>query len=42
MKPILDDEEAIAAGLDPVEDEALDITRKTRKALAKAQTPKYV
>tara|TARA_R110000744_G_scaffold174750_3_gene293507 strand:+ start:693 stop:1385 length:693 start_codon:yes stop_codon:yes gene_type:complete len=42
MKPILDDEEAIAAGLDPVEDEALDITRKTRKALAKAPTPKYV
>ena len=42
MRPILDDEEAIAAGLDPVEDEALDITRKTRKALAKAPTPKYV
>ena len=42
MKPILDDEEAVAAGLDPIEDEALDITRKTRKALAKAPTPKYV
>jgi DNA polymerase III epsilon subunit-like protein len=42
MRPILDDEKAIAAGLDPVEEEALEITRKTRGALAKAPLPKTV
>ena len=31
IKPILDDEVAIAAGVDPVEDEALKVTGKTRK-----------
>ena len=40
MRPILNDDKAIAAGFDPVEDEALDITRKTRAALAKAPLPK--
>lgn len=34
--PILDDEKAIAMGLDPVQDKALEITRKTRAALATA------
>ena len=33
MRPILDDEKAIAAGFDPLEDEALEITRKTRAKL---------
>ena len=42
IRPILDDDKAIELGLDPVEDEALAITRKTRKALAKAATPKFV
>lgn len=40
MRPILDDEKAIEKGFDPVEDEALDITRKTRAALAKLHLPK--
>lgn len=34
--PILDDEKAIAAGLDPVEDGALKITGKTRENLSQA------
>lgn len=42
IKPILDDEKAIALGLDPVEDEALKITRKTRESLAKAPELKTV
>ena len=42
MRPILDDEKAVAAGLDPVEDEALEITHKTRAKLARAPLPKTV
>jgi DNA polymerase III epsilon subunit-like protein len=42
IRPIIDDEKAIKAGLDPLEDEALRITGKTRKALAKAPLPKTV
>jgi len=42
MRPILDDNKAIEAGLDPVEDEALRITHKTRAELAKAPLPKGV
>jgi DNA polymerase III epsilon subunit-like protein len=42
IKPIIDDEKAIAAGLDPLEEEALKITRKTREELAKAPLPKAV
>ena len=42
IRPILDDEKATAAGLDPLEDEALAITRKTREKLAKAPLPKTV
>lgn len=34
--PIFDDEKAIAAGYDPVEEEALKITKKTREQLEKA------
>ena len=42
IKPILNDEKAIAAGLDPIEDEALRITGKTRTQLHKAPTIKSV
>lgn len=42
MRPILDDKKAAKAGLDPVEDEALKITHKTREGLAKAPLPKGV
>jgi DNA polymerase III epsilon subunit-like protein len=42
IQPILDDEQALAAGLDPVEDEALKITGKTREALQNAPTVKSV
>jgi len=42
IRPILNDEKAIAEGLDPIEDEALAITRKERKTLAKAPLPKTV
>ena len=36
MKPILDDDEAIELGLEPLQDKALDINHKTREELAKA------
>lgn len=42
IKPILDDDEAIAAGFDPIEEGALKVTGKTREALAKAPTLKSV
>ena len=42
MRPILDDNKAIEAGVDKVEDEALNITHKTREGLAKAPLPKGV
>jgi DNA polymerase III epsilon subunit-like protein len=42
IKPILNDEEALAAGLDPIEDEALKITGKNREALAEAPALKSV
>jgi DNA polymerase III epsilon subunit-like protein len=42
IKPILNDEEAIAAGLDPLQDEALKITGKTREALENAPCLKSV
>jgi DNA polymerase III epsilon subunit-like protein len=42
MRPILDDEKAIEAGVDPLEDEALRITGKNREDLAKAPLPKTV
>lgn len=40
--PIFDDEQAIALGLDPLEDEALKITGKDRDKLAKAPSVKAV
>lgn len=42
IKPILDDEKAIAAGLDPIQDEALRITGKTREKLELAPSLKSV
>lgn len=42
IKPILDDDEAIAAGVDPIEDGALKVTNKTREGLAKAPSLKSV
>jgi DNA polymerase III epsilon subunit-like protein len=42
MRPIIDDDKAIAAGVDPLEDEALKVTGQTREALAKAPLPKGV
>lgn len=42
IQPILDDEKAIQAGFDPIEDDALKITRKTREALEKAPSLKSV
>lgn len=40
--PILDDDQAIAAGVDPIEDGALKVTGKTREALAEAPSLKSV
>jgi hypothetical protein len=42
IRPLLDDEEAIAAGLDPIEDGALKVTGKTREKLAEAPLLKSV
>jgi DNA polymerase III epsilon subunit-like protein len=42
IKPILDDEKAIAAGVDPLHDEALKVTGKTREALEQAPSLKSV
>ena len=40
--PILDDDQAIAAGVDPIEDGALKVTGKTREKLAEAPSLKSV
>lgn len=42
IQPILDDEKATSLGLDPVEDEALKITKKTREQLEQAPSLKSV
>lgn len=42
IKPIFDEEEAISCGFDPIEDEALKITRKTREQLENAPSLKSV
>lgn len=42
IKPIFDDEEARSVGLDPIEDEALKITKKTREQLTNAPSLKSV
>ena len=40
IKPILDDDKAIAAGVDPIEDGALKVTGKNRKDLKKSSRAK--
>ena len=42
IKAILDDDKAIAEGLDPIEDGALKVTGKTRSGIAKAPALKSV
>lgn len=42
IQPIFDDEKAISLGLDPIQDEALKITKKTREQLEKAPSLKSV
>ncbi len=42
MRPIIDDDEAIAAGVDPIEEGALKVTGQTRSKLARAPLPKGV
>ena len=42
IRPILSDDAALAAGLDPIEDGALKVTGKNREDLAKAPTLKSV
>ena len=42
MRPIIDDDKALAAGVDPLEEGALKVTGQTRAKLAKAPLPKGV
>jgi len=42
MRPILDDDKALKAGVDPVEEGALKVTGQTRSQLARAPLPKGV
>lgn len=42
IKPIFDDQEAISLGFDPIEDEALKLTGKTREKLEQAPSIKAV
>jgi len=42
IKPVLDDDKAIAAGFDPIQDEALRITGKTKEKLELAPSLKSV
>ena len=42
MRPIIDDDEAIAAGVDPIEEGAVKGTGQTRAKLARAPLPKGV
>lgn len=42
LKPIMDDELAIAAGFGPIEEKALEVTRKTREGLAAAPETRIV
>jgi hypothetical protein len=42
MRPIIDDDKALAAGVDPLEEGALKVTGQTREKLAKAPLPKGV
>ena len=42
MRPIIDDDKAVAAGVDPIEEGALKVTGQTRSQLARAPLPKGV
>lgn len=42
IQPIFDDEKALSLGLDPIQDEALKVTKKTREQLEKAPALKSV
>lgn len=42
IRCIVDDEKAIAAGFDPIEEGALEVTRKTREQISKGPSPKVV
>lgn len=42
IQPIFDDEKAISLGLDPIQDEALKVTKKTREQLETAPSLKSV
>jgi len=42
VQPIFDNDKAIAAGLNPVQQEALDVTRKTKEKLMQAPSEKIV
>lgn len=42
IRCIVDDEKAIKAGFDPVEEKALEVTRKTRAEISKGPLPKTV
>ena len=42
IRPVLDDDEAISMGLDPIEDEALAVNGKTREEIAKAPSERTV
>ena len=42
MRPIIDDDKAVAAGVGPIEEGALKVTGQTREGLAKAPLPKGV
>ena len=42
MRPIIDDDKSLAAGVDPLEEGALKVTGQTREKLAKAPLPKGV
>ena len=42
IQPIFDDEKAISMGFDPIQDEALKITKKTREQLSNAPSLKSV
>lgn len=42
MRPIMDDAEAAKAGFSPIEDKALEVTRKTREGLMAAPEAKVV
>jgi DNA polymerase III epsilon subunit-like protein len=42
IRCIVDDEKAVEAGFDPIEEKALEVTRKTREEISKGPKPKTV